>query len=144
MQNSSKKRRAGCTKSVRKRTSTKFIPDISFSRSPLPVISHATTAPGNESINTWTSTSSSPLLTRQHIMDLVASVSTSSANLYCILDSGKPSLTSSRKISIILSSLRQTGHYLNDILANLLAQELIKSSGAGVPKPSSRKPRRRS
>lgn len=99
----------------------------------------ATTAPVKKSTNTWTGDSSPPLLTRQHIMDLVASVSTSLASLSFIRNFGKLSPTLRRKTSRTLSSLHQTALYLNDLLRNLLVQELIRSSGAGDRKPSSRK-----
>lgn len=137
MRNFLRKPQAGSIKRRRKIGLIKNSQDIYLSR----LRRHATwrviTAHEKKSINTWTSTSSAPSLTKQHIMDLAHSVSTSSVNLYSILISGKLSNTSRRRIASILSSLRQTVHYLNDLLINYSAQELIKSSGLGDLKPNS-------
>lgn len=112
-------------------SSTKNSQDTCSSKRPQTATYSAITAPAKKSETTWTSTCSEPLLTRQHIMDLVLSVSISSGNLYSILNSSKLSSTSRARIKNILSCLRQTVRCLNELLINYSVRELTRFSGAG-------------
>lgn len=104
------------------------------------VTSLAPTAQEKRTKTTWISDSSNQSLTSQQIMDLVLSVSISSGNLYSILSGGKLSSISKRRISRILSYLRQTALYLNDLLMILLSRELTNASGPGVQNQNGQNP----
>jgi len=121
----------GSTKQEPNSTLTKNGQDICLSKQLLHAISPVNTAQEKKLTNIWTGTSSETLLTKHHITDLVHSLCIYSGNLFFIQKNGRLSNTSKRKISLILSSLRQTVLYLNDMLMILLGQELTKFYGPG-------------
>lgn len=143
MRKSSKKHQRGCIKSERKPISTKNGPDTSSLRQRLLATCNAPTVQEKKTTPTWTSTCSKESLMRQRCMALAHSLSICSENLSSILKYGKLSSTSKKLIIEMLCSLRLTALCSTDLLESLLNPEWTSSSGAGDPKPSSPKKRKR-